>query len=49
MSRILEIFTWRFFWFLWVAFLPLWAGMIGCLVVAVKNKIYGGEEWQYGE
>lgn len=49
MSRILEIFNWRFFWFLGIIAFPLLYATIGYLVIAVKNKIYGGEEWQYGE
>lgn len=38
MKEIFEIFNWRFFWFMGVAFLPIWSGLIACVVVMVKEK-----------
>lgn len=33
-----EIFNWRFWWFLFIAFLPLWVGIIGCTYVIILEK-----------
>ena len=36
-----EIYNWRFWWFCFIAFLPVWAGIVGCAYVGIKEKLGG--------
>lgn len=39
LKEFFTIFNWRFWWFYFVATLPLWAGIIGCIVVGIEEKL----------
>jgi hypothetical protein len=38
-KEFFEIFNWRFWWFCFIAFFPLWVGIIGCIVVSIEQKL----------
>ena len=39
MKEFFEIFNIRFFLFLLIGFLPLWMGLISCIVVLIEEKM----------
>lgn len=39
-KEIIELLTnWRFLWFIWIAFMPCWAAVIGYVALKVRGEI----------
>ena len=38
-AKFFEIYNWRFWWFIFITFMPCWAGIIGCSYLMIKEKI----------
>lgn len=39
MKEFFEIFNWRFLWFCFIAFFPLWFGIIGGTYLLIVERI----------